>query len=98
MVRLPGTRSIVLTLPAGVTANNARLIPLSLAVNQTSSPLGDHASPTTSDQSGESTVAFLSLPVIITDPRESPSTGCSINATCFPLGDTRTPSSQPGVS
>ena len=90
MVRLPGTRSTVLTLPEVVIANSARLMPLALAVNQTSSPLGDQASPTTSDQSGESTVAFLSLPTIITDPRESPITGCSMNATCFPFGDTRT--------
>src|SRR3984893_11387923 len=51
MVRLPGMRSTVLTLPEGVTANSARLMPLSLAVNQTSSPLGDHANPTKSDQS-----------------------------------------------
>ena len=84
----PGTLVIVRTLPARVTPRRFSALPLSEAVNQISSPAGDHRIPSTDDQPDESFFSFPSGSITATEPSSSPQVfSWSANATRLPSGE-----------
>src|ERR1700687_934891 len=90
-----GAVETVLNFPASVTAYIELAPPEALAVNQTSSPSGDQAKPSSPAHPLENTVRFPRRSTIETHPRLSPRIGCSRNATRSPFGDTRASLTQP---
>ncbi len=68
----PGTFVIVRSLPPRVTARGFAALPLSLDVNQISSPAGDHRIPSTLVQPEESFFSLPSGPITATEPSSSP--------------------------
>ncbi len=84
----PGTLMIVRTLPARVTPRRFAALPLSEAVNQISSPAGDHRIPSTDVQPVESFFSVPSGSITATAPWSSPlGFSWSANATRLPSGE-----------
>src|ERR1700730_16458255 len=84
----PGTLAIVRSLPARVTPRRFSALPLLEAVNQISSPAGDHTIPSADDQPDESFLSWPSVSITATEPWSSPlGFSWSANATLFPSGE-----------
>src|SRR6202022_2208555 len=94
-IKFTGAVERVFNFPESATAYRELAPPDVLAVNQTSSPLGDHASPSSPAHSLERMVRFPLRSTTETQPRLSPRTGCSRKATLSPFGDTRASLTQP---
>ena len=80
-VSAPGTRVTSRRCPASETACRARDPPADAAVNQTSPPSGDQASPRAVIHPDESTRLWPSRSTTATAPASSPRIGCSMKAT-----------------
>src|SRR5579862_574850 len=94
-IKFSGAVEIVLNFPASETAYSELAPPVVLAVNQTSSPSGDHANPSSPAHSLDSFERLPLRSIAETQPRLSPGTGCSRKAILSPWGDTRTSLTHP---
>ena len=96
-VSVPGALSSSRSFPDKVTPRSERLNPVAVAVNQISSPEGDHAAPTALAQRSVKSVFFPFRSTTLMVPPSSPRRLWSINAIRSPFAEKRRLPIHPGV-
>src|SRR5713226_3637705 len=96
--KFAGTRAMTLSLPPNATERSAKASPDLVAVNQTSSPWGDQASPCSLESSAESLCLCPARSTTEIHPRSSHRELCSMKAMRSPFGEMRVLLTHPEVS